>query len=339
MSINSNTIRPVADPDVKIPDAVKAAGAAADALHSEIYNQSQDEPPADPAIEEAKPSDPPLTAEPPVQEVTPHGNEPDDETWKHKYNSMKGRHDRLQQQMQGMSEQIQNLQGVIASLQARQPVERQEPAAPPRLITPEEENDYGTDFLNVVGKKAKQELLPEVQQLKAELAELKSKYTGVTNVIGQESYNRMLGYLDNNIEDWRVQNNDPEFISWLKLPDPFSGVIRQKLLMDAWEAHEAPRVATIFKGFLAEEAAVAPARGKPDPTPSIEKVPLESLAAPGRAKTAAGATPPAEKPILTQAQITQFYADVAARRYEGREAEKERFEREIFSAQKEGRIR
>ena len=71
--------------------------------------------------------------------------------------------------------------------------------------------------------------------------------------------------------------------------------------------------------------------------PPAGKVPLEAFAAPGRAKTAA-ATAPAEKPIITRAQIATFYADKAAGKYRGKEAEADRLERMIFEAQRDGRI-
>lgn len=344
MVANSNTARPVEDPNVKIPDAIKAAGANADMLHQQLYSKPEPvEEVVEPVVD--KPSDPPLTMDPPADPapVTSADNTPrpdEDETWERRYNSMKGRHERAQQQINEMSERISSLQNVIAQMQARsaQPEQREQPKYA-KLITPEEENDYGQEFLGVVGKKAKEELLPEVEQLRSKLADLEAKYSGVSNVINQSSYDRMLSYLDSNIQGWRDQNNDPEFVSWLKLPDAFSGAIRQKLLMDAWEAHEAPRVAAIFRGFLAEEAAVDPARGESHRPTEVEKVPLETLAAPGRAKTAAGSTEsPAEKPTFTQAQITRFYADVAARKYEGREAEKERLEQQIFIASREGRV-
>jgi hypothetical protein len=63
------------------------------------------------------------------------------------------------------------------------------------------------------------------------------------------------------------------------------------------------------------------------------------LAAPGRAKTAAPAGGPAEKPFFTTAQITQFYSAVNRGEYRGREDEQKQIENQIFAAQREGRIR
>lgn len=86
---------------------------------------------------------------------------------------------------------------------------------------------------------------------------------------------------------------------------------------------------------------MAPAQGDSDdvPTEKVAKVPLAKFAAPGRAKTAAGTSAPAEKPIITRAQIAAFYADIANGKYRGKDAEKAKLEATIFEAQREGRIR
>lgn len=120
----------------------------------------------------------------------------------------------------------------------------------------------------------------------------------------------------------------------------FSGAIRHELLTAAYEQNNAPRVLAFFKGFLSEEAALAPnSQGEPDRGVTPEKIPLESLAAPGRAKTAAAPGAPAEKPTFTRAEIATFYADCARGKFRGRDAERNRIEAQIFEAEREGRIR
>jgi hypothetical protein len=155
-----------------------------------------------------------------------------------------------------------------------------------------------------------------------------------------QARDNMLGALDEKIPEWRDLNNDQNFLAWLRLPDPFSGAIRHDLLKAAYDQNQTARVQAFFQGFLAEEAAVAPANNAPPARPGAApaRVPLEQFAAPGRAKSAA-ANAPAEKPIITRAQVTAFYADVAAGKYRGREAEKDANEAAIFSATNEGRLR
>ena len=78
---------------------------------------------------------------------------------------------------------------------------------------------------------------------------------------------------------------------------------------------------------------------EPQPAEPNGKLSLESFAAPGRAKTSAASSAPVEKPLITRAQISQFYADSASGKYRGREAEKNQLEAMIFDAEREGRIR
>lgn len=330
------------DPNVKIPDAVKALGAAAEELHNQVYNvEAEEAPKGDEAPAPEGMTEAPLTAEAPQGEekVTPKVT--DDTSWEHKYNSMKGRFDRAQQQLSTQSDRISSLERMLASMQASAPAERKsEETRVERFITPEEEADYGSDFLNVVGKKAKEELLPIVKKYEDEIAGLKQQLKGVGNYVQQDAQGRMLDALDRDVSGWREQNVNPEFLQWLALPDPYSGDIRHNMLKVAWERHDAPRVAAFFKGFLAEEAAFrGPASGETPANTPAGKVSLESFAAPGRAKTAAATSAPAEKPLITSAQISKFYADVASGRYNGRDEEKARFEKAIFEAQREGRIK
>jgi hypothetical protein len=340
------------DPNARIPAAAKAAGKRADDLHSKIYSK---EPPAEEPKDGAKDPVEPATTEPaaaapaeptaatPPTPVTPQGNPTpapsDEDTWKHKYDSMKGRFDRSQGQIRQLSEQIGQLQ---LQLQARAQPAPVAPAAQSPLLSPKEVEEYGSEFLDVVGKKAKETFSPEIQELKAQVASLTEQLGNVNGVVATDVQARFFSDLDRSLPNWGELNTNEDFIAWLKLPDAYSGVIRHELLNAAYERKDAPRVLAFFKGFLAEEAATDPARLAPTPapaaTPAPGKVPLETFAAPGRAKSTA-ATAPAEKPIIHRAQITQFYLDVSAGKYRGKEGEKDRLEAMIFAAEKEGRIR
>ncbi len=341
------------DPNVKIPAAVLAAGAKADAYYqqeaaaTEIENGNQEAQPEEAASEtktaEAGQEAPAqaesgvTTESNPVSKTQPE----EDQSWEHRYKSMKGRFDRSQDQLRQMSEQIAGLQNVIATMQATAPVNPQitDSVTQERLITPEEENDYGPEFLKVVGKKAKEELLPVINKYEAKIAELEARLQGVNGYVANDARQRMLDSLEDKIPNWREINKDENFLNWLQLPDLYSGAIRHELLKAAFERNDTPRVQAFFTGFLAEEAALAPANGETGRSEAPAKMSLEKLAAPGRAKSAAATSAPAEKPIFTRAQIAKFYADAAAGKFKGRDAERDRLERQIFDAEREGRIR
>jgi hypothetical protein len=262
---------------------------------------------------------------------------------------MKGRHDKDQAYIKQMSEQISNLQNVLATVQNAPAPARNSELQFSSLLSPEEVSEYGEEFLGVVGKKAQEAATPLVQELRQEIDALKQQVGRVGGSIAQNARENMFGQLDQTNMPWRDINKDPRFLQWLALPDTYSGVIRHNLLKAAWERNDTPRAAAFFQGFLAEEAAVDPARGSipqgslpngsqsPQNGHSNGKVPLESFAAPGRAKSAAGSIP-AEKPQISRSQITNFYAMCAAGKYRGNEQERNRLERMIFEAQSEGRI-
>jgi hypothetical protein len=340
------------DPNVKLPPRVKAEAARSEAL----LRQSIGEDPNPPVttIEDAPPVgedrvvvEPLQTQQPQpaVAPAAPPAAPPQGKTYsENDFKAMQTRFERANDQAQRLSDEVSNLRNVIATMQAAPP-----PAAaatPPELqaqslLTPKEIEDYGPEFLDVVGKKAKEIAGAEIAQLRQQVESLTKGIQSTTQMTMAQARDKMFEVLNENIPDWRDINNDPNFLSWLRLPDAFSGAIRHDLLKAAYDQNNAARVAAFFQGFLAEEAAVAPANNAPPATPRAApapKVPLESLAAPGRAKSAA-AQVPVEKPIITRAQVTSFYADVAAGKYRGREDEKNRLEAEIFLATNEGRLR
>ena len=371
------------DPNVHVPEAVKAAAARSQAMFEAASrgeqvvtvegNFDQDQldvmvhtpsaPPAEatieatPAAPEAKPAEAAPADTAPADtapaDTAPADTAPADpkvadltrEDLEHRYNSIMGRYRKQADQMRDMTDQVRSLQNVIATLQTA-PSASSGAASIPNFdasdltVTPEELNDYGEDLLKVVGKKAKSEILPILQGAMAKIAELEGKLNGVTAKSRVSDRNMMHDELTQKIPNWMELNENSDFISWLGLPDPYSGDIRHDMLKEAYTAGNATRVANFFKGFLAEEAAVAPVRTEPAPgTTEVPKVPLAELAAPGRAKTAAAAPAPAEKPIITRVQVSSFYADVAAGKYRGDDAEKNRLEKMIFEAQRDGRIR
>lgn len=338
------------DESVKMPAGVLAAAARA----QQLYEANRGEqPPAEQVTPEGNPELSASTLTQPTETQTASAQEPapapaeqpkaggEDESWEHKYKSVHGRYTRSQEQIRQLSEQVQNLQNVIATMQATTPSTVSLPElSAERLITDEEAADYGEDFLKVVGKKAREELAPVIKGYQDKIAELERRLEGFTGKVQQDSQKELLSKLDEKLPNWRELNTNQEFLDWLSLPDPYSGAIRHDMLKAAYTQGDAHRVLAFFNGFLSEEAVVAPAGQEPDPTvTTVPKVPLASLAAPGRAKTAAATTAPAEKPIITRAQIAAFYADLAQGKYRGRDAEKNKAEAMIFEAQRDGRIR
>ena len=332
------------DPNVRLPAAVVAATQRATALQEEMRQEREnagktDAAPQAPPAEGAGAHTPAPSPSPqPASATTPV--EPDLE---HKLRSAEGRLAKAERERQALASRLAALELQRVPRETQPP--RQQPAPPPqKLITPEEEEEFGAEFLGVVGKKAREELAGELFKIQRQISDLSGNVNAVSTTVVADAREKMKAELDQALPAWREINYNDHFISWLALPDPFSGGIRHELLKSAYTANQTGRVLAFFKAYVAEEAAgspPSPGTGTPPAAPNgatpPARVSLESLAAPGRASPAAP-TVPADKPVITRGQITQFYADVAAGKYRGREAEKLENDAAIILAANEGRI-
>ena len=144
------------------------------------------------------------------------------------------------------------------------------------------------------------------------------------------------------VPNWQDINQLDAFKAWLALPDQYSGATRHSMLLSAYAENDTPRVLAFFRGFISELAATTPA-DELVPAPAAPQQPpkpgLESLAAPGRARTPAQTNAPAEKQIITPDDVNAFYAAKRRGEYAGREEEFNALEQELFKAQREGRVR
>ena len=292
---------------------------------------------------------------------------PQDGGWEHRFNSMKGRYDAAEARTRQQGQQISELQRLLA-MSSSAPTAPPAPSqgssgdtrfgggqqyVPPKLISDTEKQEYGTEILDVMGRRTMEIVGPEisklsqvVQQLMQENAQLKQSVGGVRNVVTQDATGRFYDTLDRELPDWEVTNHDQEFVRWLENVDPFSGRVRKDLLSEAHRNNEASRVLNIMKGYRQERAAVNPVgnlqpsvgngNGRDrSPSPQFE---LQSLAAPGRAKSGQPPTPP-DQPYYTRDDITKFYAAVTRGVFTGRDADKAALEAQLFQAAREGRIR
>lgn len=334
------------DPDVKVPAAVLRAKEAAEAAQLAAYPEQAPPTPNTPTPPN---SDGIVIAPPPPAPpapVTPTGNDqpqpapPAEDSWEHKFNSERGRRIKLEEQIRSQGDRMLALENMLQDLKSA-PAAAPTPPTPERLITEQEANEFGPEMLDVMGRRAKEIVSPELAELRATVQSLEQKLTGTQTAVKRNARAEMLGTLDDRMPTWRQVNDMPEFKTWLALPDLYSGAIRHQMLLSAFEQNDTPRVLNFFKGFVSELAASTPAGDTvTEPPASAPARPsLDSLAAPGRARTPAQVNVPAEKPIITTADVSAFYAAVRRGEYNGREAEKAALERELFQAQAEGRVR
>lgn len=356
-SLRANT-KPI-DPDVVVPRAVREAAERATARQREAYpDQVPAEPPAP-----ASASDTITIADPPASApVTPPGNPepqpaptpaptptpatspaPPEESWEHKFRSSEGRRARAETQLSQALDRLSALELQIQELRSAPPAPPAPAPAPTpaQLISEQERNEFGSEMIDVMGRRAQEVVSPELAAMRAELAKLEQKISGTAATVTRSARQELFSTLDQRLPEWRTVNDLPEFKQWLALPDPYFGVNRHSALLQAFEQNDTPRVLNFFKGFVSELAATTPADPSvtTPPAPAPAKPSLETLAAPGRARTPAQTTVPAEKQIITTADVAAFYAAVRRGAYRGREAEQAQLEQELFEAQRDGRVR
>ena len=358
--------RPI-DKDVVVPQAVLRAAAAAEAAQRAAYpDQNPPAPPPAPAgdtIVIAEPAAPPATPpQTPPAPVTPTGNEPpapqppapatppapqltpEAELEVHRIRSEEGRkRAKLEQALLAANDRLASLESTVHALQnARVAEPPPAPPAPAQLITEQERNEFGTEMLDVMGRRAREIVSPELAELRSMMQSIEQKVTGTVQQTAQQARQAMLTKLDDALPEWRGINVQPEFKAWLALPNPYASGSRLNALTQAYEQNDTARVLNFFKGFVSELVAEDPAQ-LPAPTPAAPAAPpkpgLESLAAPGKARTSAQPNAPTEKQIITTADVNAFYDAVRKGYYNGREAEKNALEQELFAAQREGRVR
>jgi len=340
-----NSAKPPAH-EPAIPEQLRKQLAQAEQIRADMATapetptEQQPSPPVGEAAAQPQPETPPSSGQPPAEE---------DQSWEQRYRSLQGRLENERRSNQQMADRMATLENTIAAMQARglepPPNEPPPPKQKPKYVTEQEAEEYGDELLTVVGKRAREEFVPEFEELAARLKRIEGSVQGVGQIIDKNQTQSVYAALNEHVgQDWRDINRSPQFKAWLSLPDPFSGRRREDMIKEAFDRHESGRVVTFFRGFLSE------ATGTPSASPSpgtsapplangngSGKPSLEEFAAPGRARSAPQQLPP-DKPVYTHAWIAKFMDDKRVGKFRGREAEAEAIERDIYQAQHEGRI-
>lgn len=312
------------------------------------------------------------TAQPAANAQTPPAPAPapaDDPAAEQRYKVLQGKYNaevpRYQQQLKEREAQLQAMQNQLASTQAllagmAQPPQLARAAPAPSLVTPKEVTEFGADLYDFVKRAAQEVVAPQVHSLEERFRPVAQTVQNLAPAVQQNAENqartaaevaheKMCNGLDELATGWEAVNSTPEFLAWLEQPDPYAGARRGDMLAQAYRSGDVTRVANFFTGFTKEHAAVAPSGQQPQPaaqgtTPAATpNVSLASLAAPG---TGVGGPQAAGTPnesgqqrVYTRSEIAAFYEDVRKNAYRGRDAEKVAIERDIFNAQKQGRVR
>jgi hypothetical protein len=294
------------------------------------------------AADEPAPNDPVAPSPAPEQKT---GDDKAPEDFAQKYKTLQGMYNA---EVPRLHQRIQQMEQLLASLSSQPTPAASAPAAatatpPAKLVTEKDVEEYG-DAIDMMRKVTKEEMnavMQRMSQLEGVLQQFQSNVVPQVQAVAQKqavtAEQQFWADLTSTVSNWREVNDNQAFQAWLLEMDPLTGITRQTYLEDAQRALDARRVSAFFRTWLEStgQANVAQTQGS-SPAPAA-KSELEKQVTPGRARSAG--TPQTNKgKVYTPEDIKKFFNDVRSGKYRGREQERDRIERDIFTAQRENRI-
>ena len=268
------------------------------------------------------------------------GGDKTEKTLEQKYKTLQGMYNaevpRLHAEKRELTNRVQQLEQLIATMNAK-PAQQQAPAQ--KLITEQDMEDYG-DSIEVMRRVFREEMSSkdaEINELRHLVRQLQGTVVPQVHQLSRShavsNEQRFWADLQTAVPDWQDINGSAEFQSWLLEVDPLTGIPRQTYLDDAQRNLDVRRVANFFSAWKGMTG-VPDARTHREAQPASE---LERQVAPGKGRSG-GSRPQGEAKTYSTEDIRKFFTDVQKGKYRGKEAERDRIERDIFAAQREGRI-
>lgn len=261
------------------------------------------------------------------------------ESWEQKYKTLQGMYNadvpRLNAKNREVSARVSQLEQLLSTMQ--QSTKPEEPVSTDPLITDADMKEYG-DSIDVMRRAAREEVNAangRIAQLEKTIQQLQGFVPQVQQVQAQQQASSEQAFwsgLSNEVPNWQDINDNADFQSWLLSIDPLTGISRQTYLEDAQKNLDTRRVASFFAAWEKEFGTPETARENRSNSNSQ----LEKQVAPGRGRSGKPASQ--ESKNYSPADIQKFFEDVRKGKFKGREEERGRMERDIFSAQREGRI-
>lgn len=260
-----------------------------------------------------------------------------------KYKTLQGMYNaevpRLHQQNREMTQRVQQMEQLLASISAQQPAQQPKSQQVEKLVSDKDVEEYG-ESLDVMRKVSREELNPlmsRLMQLEGMLQQMQNNVIPQVQAVAQKqavsAEQQFWSDLTSYVPNWRDVNTNETFQAWLLQTDPLTNITRQTYLDDAQKSLDSRRVASFFRTWLEStgQAATAQSAGRSSGSE------LERQVTPGRSRSTGNPTANKSK-VYTPQDITKFFDDVRSGKYKGRESDRDRTERDIFAAQRENRI-
>ena len=254
---------------------------------------------------------------------------PSSDGWDHKYNVLKGMFDNQRAKDADTIQQLENQVGALTRMAATAPTTIQDTFHPDVLPQPsdygmtEEEVDAlgGPDFVEAIRKISASGLAPTIEALTNEVNGLRKDQT-------ESAEDTFYARLHTLSPGWEAINKDDRFEAWLMEGEGLSGIPRRNFLTNAYDDRDAETAARYFNNF----AALLPSPPEHDPAVLGDIIPVN-------AGGGAPLQPANQGTIYSPKSIQQFFKDKGLGKFKGREDVALAIEKDIFAAQKEGRIR
>lgn len=265
------------------------------------------------------------------------------ETADQRYRTLQGMYNadtaRLRSENQQLNSRLTQLEQLLSTLSAQSSAgNAQQSAQTQKHITDKDIEEYG-ESIDVMRRVSREEAAAAQHRI-ADLEQLiRNMQTSILPRVEQVAQRQAAtaeqsfwSDLTAVVPNWREVNSDQGFQAWLLDVDPLTGLTRQTYLDDAQRNLDASRVASFFRtwqGLSGQSVAQSPR--------NVAASQLDKQVSPGRGRSGGSAT--ADQPkTYTNADIAKFFDDVRKGSFKGREAERDRIERDIFAAQRENRI-
>jgi hypothetical protein len=276
-------------------------------------------------------------------EQTPGATNQDNEnseTYAQRWRSLQGSYNAAVRQKTELEDRVVKMEQLLAALSesSSTPAQTSEPVQAQRFVSDDDISEYG-ESIDVMRNVSREELVPVAQrlaQIEGMLQQMQANVVPQVRAVAQRQHasaeQQFWSDLTAYVPQWREINDNTDFQSWLLDVDPLTGAARQTYLDEAQRALDANRVSAFFQTWLDTSGQVF----VPQSTPAVTNE-LEKQVAPGRSRGSGAPSSKAAKNYSPD-DIKSFFNDVRLGKYKGREPERDRIERDIFAAQREGRI-
>lgn len=335
-----------------IPEQVRKQSEAVQELYKQLNDDDGTSVNAEAAEAVVEPADgtPPADAnddgqyaQVPEDEQTPGATTQDDEnseTYAQRWRSLQGSYNATVRQKTELEDRVVKMEQLLAALSDSnsKPAQTSEPVQVQRFVSDDDISEYG-ESIDVMRNVSREELVPVAQrlaQIEGMLQQMQANVVPQVRAVAQQqkvsAEQQFWSDLTTFVPQWREVNDNVDFQSWLLDVDPLTGAARQTFLDEAQRALDANRVSAFFQTWLDTSGQVF----VPQSTPAVNSE-LEKQVTPGRSRGSGAPTSKAPK-TYSPDDIKDFFNAVRLGKYKGREPERDRIERDIFAAQREGRI-